>query len=157
MPPASTPRAKRPSPPLLLRQAEDLEPSNPDWALELAGLEWREARRFPEGRDPAGAARALVHFERAYDLSGAADRVDLLPDLALAAFAAGEPNKARVHALAMLEAAPDRRDRGDPFTTATSSWVTSPWVRTISKKRGPDSSPPAGPGGCRSKGPGLRT
>ncbi len=99
----------------LLRQAEDLQPSNPDWALELAGLEWREARRFPEGRDPAGAARALVHFERAYDLSGAVDRVDLLPDLALAAFASGEPDKARVHALAMLEAAPDRRDRGDPL------------------------------------------
>lgn len=99
----------------LLRLAEAIEPSNPEWARELAELEWREARRFPEGRDPAGAARALVHFERAHDLSGAADRVDLLPDLALAAFAAGEPGKARIHALAMLEAAPDRRDRGDPL------------------------------------------
>ena len=99
----------------LLRRAESLEPSNPEWARQLAELEWREARRFPEGRDPAGAARALVHFERAHDLSGAADRVDLLPDLALAAFAAGESDKARVHALAMLEAAPRFRDRGDPL------------------------------------------
>ncbi|MXW37981.1 MAG: hypothetical protein F4Z65_06935 [Acidobacteria bacterium] len=97
----------------LLQRAEDLEPSNPEWARELAELEWREARRFPEGRDPAGAARALVHFERAHDLSGAADRVDLLPDLALAAFAAGEHQKARTHALAMLDAGPNRRDRGD--------------------------------------------
>ncbi len=99
----------------LLRRAESLEPSNPEWARELAELEWREARLFPEGRDPAGAARALVHFERAHDLSGAADRIDLLPDLALAALAAGEPDKARVHALGMLEASPHRRDRGDPL------------------------------------------
>ena len=99
----------------LLRRAEAIEPSNPEWARELAELEWREARRFPEGRDPAGAARALVHFERAHELSGAADRVDLLPDLALAAFAAGEHDKARTHALAMLEAAPRFRDRGDPL------------------------------------------
>ena len=98
----------------LLRRAEDLQPSNPEWARKLAGLEWREARRFPEGRDPAGAARALVHFERAHDLSDAAERVDLLPDLALAAFAAGDPQKARVQALAMLEAAPNLRDRADP-------------------------------------------
>lgn len=97
----------------LLQRAEDLEPSNPEWARELAALEWREARRFPEGRDPAGAARALVHFERAHDLSGAADRVDLLPDLALAAFAAGQHQKARTHALAMLDAGHNRRDRGD--------------------------------------------
>lgn len=99
----------------LLRRAEVLEPSNPEWARELAELEWRKARRYPEGRDPVGAARALAHFERAHDLSGAADRVDLLPDLALAAFAAGEHDKARTHALAMLEAAPGLRDRGDPL------------------------------------------
>ena len=141
----------------LLRRAESLEPSNPEWARELAELEWREARLFPEGRDPAGAARALVHFERAHDLSGAADRIDLLPDLALAALAAGEPDKARVHALGMLEASPHRRDRGDPLHYGTSSWVTSPWARTTSKKRGPGSSPPAAPGGDRSKGPRLRT
>ena len=98
----------------LLAQAEALEPSNPEWARELAGLEWREARRFPEGRDPAGAARALVHFERAHDLSGAAGRIGLLPDLALAAYAAGEHDKARTHALAMLEVAPDVPDRADP-------------------------------------------
>lgn len=98
----------------LLRQAEAVEPSNPEWAGALARLEWREARRFPEGRDAAGAARALVHFERAHDLSGAAGRVDLLPELAVAALAAGAPDKARSHALALLEAAPDRPDRGDP-------------------------------------------
>ena len=99
----------------LLAQAEALEPSSPEWARKLAELEWREARRFPEGRDPVGAARALVHFERARDLSGAASQADLLPDLALAAFAAGEHDKARTHALAMLEAAPDLPDRGDPI------------------------------------------
>lgn len=98
----------------LLGQAEALEPSNPEWARKLAGLEWRKARRFPEGRDPAGAARALVHFERAHDLSGAAGRIGLLPDLALAAYVAGEHDKARTHALAMLEAAPGVPDRGDP-------------------------------------------
>lgn len=99
----------------LLRQAEGVEPSNPEWARELGRLAWRGARRFPEGRDPAGAARALVHFERAHGLSGPADRVDLLPDLALAAFAAGDHEKARTHAVALLESDPNLRDRGDPL------------------------------------------
>ncbi len=99
----------------LFQRAEAVEPSNPEWARELAELEWREARLFPEGRDPVGAARALVHFERAHELSGARGRLALLPDLALAALVAGDDEKARTHALAMLEAAPDLRDRGDPL------------------------------------------
>lgn len=99
----------------VLRQAEALEPANPEWARELARLDWRESRLFPEGRDPVAAARALEDFERAYELSDGAGRGELLPDLALAAFAAGDHDKARIHALAMLEAAPSRRDRGDPL------------------------------------------
>ena len=99
----------------LLRRAEAVDPSNPEWAQELAELEWREARRFPEGRDPAGAAQALVHFERAHELSGVRGRLALLPDLALAALAAGEDERARTYALAMLKAAPGLRDHGDPL------------------------------------------
>lgn len=99
----------------LLRQAEAVEPSNPEWARELARLEWREARLFPEGRDPAAAGRALAHFERAYDLSNAAGRRDLLPDLAMAAIAAEEHQRAREYGTAMLELAPDASGSGDPI------------------------------------------
>ena len=114
-PPASTPRAKEPSPPGCCNARKISNP--PTRSGRGNWPHWNGAKpgAFPEGRDPTGAARALVHFERAHDLSGPADRVDLLPDLALAALAAGEPDKARVHALAMLEAAPSRRDRGDPL------------------------------------------
>ena len=87
----------------LLRQAEGVEPSNPEWARDLARLHWREVRRFPGGRDPVAAARALVDFERAHDLSDAAGRRGLLPDLAMAAFAAEDHEKAREYGAAMLE------------------------------------------------------
>ena len=97
----------------LLQRAEALEPSNPEWARQLARLHWREARIFPEARDSGGAARALADFERAYELSEAGDHADLMPDLALAAFAARDNEKARGYAMVMLEAPPNRRDRGD--------------------------------------------
>lgn len=97
----------------LLHQAEALEPSNPEWARALGRLDWREARLFPEGRDPAAAGRAFADFERAYELSDRAGRVDLLPDLAMAAFAARDHARAREVAAAMLEAAPNRRNQGD--------------------------------------------
>lgn len=97
----------------LLQQAEALEPANPEWARRLAELRWRGARLFPEGRDPAAAAQALVDLERASERSDAAGRRELTPDLALFALAAGDREKARRYAEALLEAGANRRNPGD--------------------------------------------
>ena len=99
----------------LLERAEAVEPANPHWATELGRLHWREAHnQFRGGSDVTGAARALADFERAYELSGTAGRANLMPDLAVTAFAAGDQRKARSHAEAMLAAIPPK-PRGGKF------------------------------------------
>ena len=97
----------------LLRRAEDVEPTNGEWARELGQIHWREARRFPEGWDTALAERALADFERAYELSGASGRGSLLADLGMAAFVAGDMDKARIYAETMLADIPDDWNRGN--------------------------------------------
>ena len=98
----------------LLERAEAVEPANPHWATELGGLHWRKAHNRFRGSDVTGAARALADFERAYELSGTASRANLMPDLAVTAFVAGDHRKARSHAEAMLAAIPPK-PRGGKF------------------------------------------
>ena len=90
----------------LLERAEALEPANPHWATELGRLHWREAHNRFRGSDVTGAARALADFERAFALSDTAGRANLMPDLAVTAFIAGDHRKARSHAEAMFAAIP---------------------------------------------------
>lgn len=97
----------------LLERAEELEPTNPEWARERGQILWREARRFPEGWDAAQARLALVHFERAYELSGASVRGSLLPYLGMAAFVVGDLDKARTYAETMLADIPENWNRGN--------------------------------------------
>ena len=97
----------------LLERAEDIEPTNPEWARELGHKHWREARRFPEGWDTALAERALVAFERAYELSDASRRGPLLSRLGMAAFVVGDLDKARTYAEATLADIPDDWNRGN--------------------------------------------
>lgn len=96
----------------LLTRAEALEPSDPDWARELGALRWREAHNPFDGPDRDKAALALTHFERAYELSGNAERADLLPHLAMTAFVAGEFDKASTSAAAALEPVANENVRG---------------------------------------------
>ena len=98
----------------LLERAEAVEPANPHWATELGGLHWRKAHNRFRGSDVTGAARALADFERAYELSDTAGRANLMPDLAVTAFVAGDHRKARSHAEAMLAAIPPK-PRGGKF------------------------------------------
>ena len=89
----------------LLERGGELDPSNPHWARERGHLRWLE--------DHEAAARALADFERAYELSGELERGSLLDDLAKTAFAAGDLEKARGYAEAMLKAVPDDWNRGN--------------------------------------------
>ena len=97
----------------LLRRAESVEPANPDWARDLGAIHWREARNPHGQRDPEGAARALSDFERAYELSSGSGRGSLLTYLGMAAFVAGDIEKARTYAKSMLEPAPDDWNKGN--------------------------------------------
>ena len=97
----------------LLARGEALEPANPYWATQLGRNRWREAHNPYRGTDAALAAQAFAAFERAYGLSDPDDGADLIPDLAITAFAAGSPETARGHAEAMLAASPGDRNQGD--------------------------------------------
>ena len=97
----------------VLARAERLEPSNPYWAQQLGRNRWREAHNPYQGTDAATAAQALAAFERAYELLDAKACADLLPDLAVTAFAAGALEKARGYADAMLAATTGDRNKGD--------------------------------------------
>ena len=96
-----------------LERGEALEPSNPIWAERLGRSRWREAHNPYEGTDAATAALALADFERAYALSDAEGCADLMPDLAIAAFAAQDQDKARTYAESMLAAAGGARNKED--------------------------------------------
>ena len=97
----------------LLARGGELDPSNPHWAKERGHLRWLEAHNPSEGSDSDGAALALADFERAYELASASERGTLLDDLAKTAFVAGEMEKARGYAQAMLKAIPDDWNGGN--------------------------------------------
>jgi len=97
----------------LLERAEEIQPTDPEWARELAHLRWREARQFPEGWDAEGAKRALADFERSYALSDETDRGHLMPELGMAAFVVGDMEKAHEYAEQMLGNIPDDWNRGN--------------------------------------------
>ena len=97
----------------LLEQGEALEPSNPYWAEQLGSLRWQESRALAEGSDPIGAGEALAHFERAYELSGGSIPGHLVKDVSMAAFVAGDLEKARAYAEATLTGIPSGWNRGN--------------------------------------------
>ena len=101
----------------LLERAESLAPADPEWARELGSIHWRQARSPRGENDPAAAARALTAFERAYELSGGSARGSLLTYLGMAAFVAGDIEKARSHAESMLETIPDDWNKGNRIHT----------------------------------------
>ena len=97
----------------LLERGGELDPSNSHWARERGHLRWLEAHNPFEGSDRDGAALALADFERAYELASALERGSLLDDLGKIAFVAGDLEKARGYAEAMLKAIPDDWNGGN--------------------------------------------
>ena len=86
----------------LVRRAQSLDGSNPEWAEKLGFLYSLEALR-PSADTRKLASKALAELERAYDLSDSDARDLLLIDLARAAFKSGEQAKAREFAEAALK------------------------------------------------------
>ena len=87
----------------LLERGQSLDPGDPDWANQLGHAHRLDSRLRDGKRDPEASRRALAQFERAYELSDELRRGYLLTYLGIAAFNAGEFEKARQYAAAMLE------------------------------------------------------
>ena len=95
----------------LLQQGQSLEGDNPNWpqqlgrlyALDIIGEDSSEMKTEL-------AEKALVHFERAYDLSDGRGQAYLLTDLAKMALTANQYEKATGYANAMLALSEDSPD-----------------------------------------------
>ena len=111
----------------LLRRARSLEPDNPEWSRRLGHLYSLQMI----GKDAAArrdwAAMAQAEYERGQGLyRDERERLGQLPNLADAAFEAGDYAKARTYASELLSRA-DAADKGKrPSFTATRSSGDSP-------------------------------
>ncbi len=105
-----------------LLQAQALEPQNPQWPSKLGELYRLEG----EGPRPSAATvkqsakKALTEYEAAATLAGKTGQSDTSADLAKTAFNAGEYDKARTYAEALLKRGEDvaAAGRADPRTPA---------------------------------------
>ena len=86
----------------LLQRAQSQDSSNPEWASKLGQMYLLDARDTNGRANVEIASKALVQLERAHELSDGMGREFLLTDLARAAVAAGEHQKAREFAESML-------------------------------------------------------
>ncbi len=86
----------------LLKRAQSLEPSNPEWPKELGRILSLGIRGPGEG-DPRFAEEALAHLERAYELADESLRDSLLEGLAKGAYSADRLDKAQHYAELMLQ------------------------------------------------------
>ncbi len=86
-----------------LEKAQSLDGANPKWRVELGHLFSLEMFAKSGAVDAGVAAKALEHYEAAYNLSAGMEKDLLLKELATAALAAGSLAKAREYAEAMLD------------------------------------------------------
>lgn len=90
----------------LLRQAQALEPQNPDWGERLAHIHSLKAQGLTDEARRETAVAAFAELEKSYALQpGELQRWLMLPELAKAAFEAGALEKARGYATEMLRGA----------------------------------------------------
>ena len=87
----------------LLKRAQSLDPSNPKWPETLGHTYGLAANRGSGVIDQKISERELEELEKAYGLAGESARDSLLEDLAKAAFAADQLDKARQYAELMLQ------------------------------------------------------
>ena len=97
----------------LLQRAQSLDPSNAEWPERL-GREhsYRINRGSPEASKEA-AEKALLLFEKAYELSGESRKTLILEELAKTAYEANQHEKARQFAESMLQRAGEGRIDGN--------------------------------------------
>lgn len=88
----------------LLRQGQQRDPANPEWALQLGmWLSFEiEYPPFSGTIDVEIAEQALVQYERAYELLSKRDKGRALEELGRIALLAGQTGKARDYAESML-------------------------------------------------------
>ena len=86
----------------LLKQAQSLDPSNPEWPRKLGHI-LRLGLRGPGEGDPRFAEDALEQLEKAYELADDSLRDSLLEDLAKGAYSADQLDKAHQYAELMLQ------------------------------------------------------
>ena len=87
----------------LLRRAQSLDPSNPKWPEKLGRTFGLAAHLGSGAIDQKTSEKELEQLEKAYELSGESRQDSLLEDLAKAAFAADQLDKARQYAELMLQ------------------------------------------------------
>lgn len=87
----------------LLKRAQALDPSNPKWPEELGHTSGLAAHRGAGGPGQKSSEMELEQLEKAYELSGESGRDSLLEDLAKAAFAADQIEKAHQYSQLMLQ------------------------------------------------------
>lgn len=86
-----------------LKRAQSLDPSNPKWPKELGNTYGLAAHLGSGASDQKTSEKELEQLGKAYELSGESGRDSLLEDLAKAAFAADQLDKAREYAELMLQ------------------------------------------------------
>ena len=86
----------------LLKRAQSLEPSSPEWPRKLGHILSLGLRGPGEG-DPRFAEDALGHLEKAYELADESLRDALVEDLAKGAYSADRLDKAHHYAELMLQ------------------------------------------------------
>jgi hypothetical protein len=99
----------------LFKKAQLLEPGNPEWPRLLGHLYNLKSRGHRGESRPAAAIQAFVELEKAFQLEAdASKQFGLGPELAKAAFEAGEFDKARSYATDLLAKAslPDFLEHG---------------------------------------------
>ena len=87
----------------LLQQGQSLDENDPNWPEQLGFIYSLDAKQADSSEMKTELAeKALVQYERAYDLSEGVSRFYLLVDLAKVAFMANQYEKAREYANTML-------------------------------------------------------
>ena len=94
----------------LLERAHGIAPKDPEWPQELGQHYAMQMMRLSGDERREAAGEALKQFELAYELSDKLGRDSILPRLGKVAFAAGEMEKAKAFAAAMLEPSDDKAE-----------------------------------------------
>lgn len=95
----------------LLQRGEKLEPENPRWPNRAGWHHELDLHHAPYTSRQKISAKSLKAYERAYSLSEEMEQIELLAELAAAAYSAGNLKKAKSYSAELLEKTePDQWD-----------------------------------------------